>query len=127
MRVDEREREREIERERERERGGGGEFRLQMVYCILAIGPYTSAKYKTKLCTHNRQIRHTNSKTQRQTRPILTNKQTQREIETERQRENERLRQRGRQRQKQRGIDREGETRGWVGGGETECYNPKGK
>ena len=33
--------------ERERERGGGtSDFRLQMVYCILAIGPYTNRNTK---------------------------------------------------------------------------------
>ena len=30
---------------------GMRDFRLQMVYCILAIGPYTNRNYKTKLCT----------------------------------------------------------------------------
>ena len=35
----------------ERVTNGMRDFRLQMVYCILAIGPHTNSKYKTKLCT----------------------------------------------------------------------------
>ena len=47
------------------------DFTLQMVYCILAIGPYTGPKTH-KLNYAHRQIRHTNNKTDKQ---ITTNKQ----------------------------------------------------
>ena len=72
-------RDRQTEIERQRQTDGPGtetdsDFRLQMVYCILAIGPYTNRRCKIKLCTQ------TDSKTYKQqntqTNKTDTNKQT---------------------------------------------------
>ena len=59
---------------RERERETSDFFRLQMVYCVLTIGPYTNRKYKTKLCTQTDQEDIQTAKTQ--TNKTDINKQT---------------------------------------------------
>ena len=49
-----REEEGEIWRERDRDTERERDFRRQMVYCILAIGPYTNPKTHKLNCAHRR-------------------------------------------------------------------------
>ena len=81
-----RERQTDRDRETETDRRTGTEtdsdFRLQMVYCILAIGPYTNRRCKTKLCTQtdSKTYKQQNTQTNKTDTNKQTNKQTNKNI-----------------------------------------------